>query len=80
MSDAGLLPGHIKRQPPKGALAHVKIDKGEPHRVTCLHRKWLENRSTTATRRSWDHTGEKEKHHSCVWYEFPTKSPTFLLA
>ena len=31
MSDAGLLPGHIKRQPPKGALAHVKIDKGEPH-------------------------------------------------
>ncbi len=31
MGDAGLLPGHIKRQPPKGALAHVKIDKGEPH-------------------------------------------------
>ena len=31
MSDAGLLPGHIKRQPPKGALAHVKIDRGEPH-------------------------------------------------
>lgn len=31
MSDAGLLPGHIKRQPPKGALAHVRIDKGEPH-------------------------------------------------
>ena len=31
MSDAGMLPSHIKRQPPKGALAHVKIDKGEPH-------------------------------------------------
>ena len=31
MHDAELLPNHIKRQPPKGALAHVKIGNGDPH-------------------------------------------------
>ena len=80
MSDAGLLPGHIKRQPPKGALAHVKIDKGEPHLSHMLTPKnGLENRSTTSTRRSWDHTGEKKNTTRVFGMNFLRKAQPFFL-
>ena len=61
----------IKRQPPKGALAHVKIDKGEPTKFWHVYtenpfRKVLNNCDSSL---NWDHRG-KRKHHLCVWYEF----------
>jgi hypothetical protein len=31
LDDADILPKHVKRQPPKGALSHIRVDNSEPH-------------------------------------------------
>ena len=31
LDDANILPKHVKRQPPKGALSHIRVNNSEPH-------------------------------------------------